>query len=226
MSVPFTVSPNLNLALQGSGPAHGGIPSPFRTSTASNSDVSSPRVREDFGPFEQSQVHDIPEDDTIDGAPDFGAESYTRPRPDGTSTGSGSDSRSRTSASNSNADSARYNHHYLSQQPLPSLHMHPDSTPFEMSASPLQKKKKSKRDKQSRLSVSTTSQSASLASPPPQQASFPFVASSEADYASHREFVASEPTPSNGGFPSAGLPGAMRRKNSEAGVFLANRGDE
>lgn len=28
------------------------------------------------------------------------------------------------------------------------------------------------------------------------------------------------------GFPSVGLPGAMRRKNSEAGVFLARRGDD
>lgn len=188
--------------------------------------MSSPRVQEEFGPFEQSQIHYNPEDDAVDGAADFGAESYTRPRPTGTSAGSGSDSRSRTSASNSNPDSARYNHHYLAQQPLPSPHMLPNPSPYDMPAAVPKKKKKSKRDKQSRLSVSTTSQSASLASPPPQQASFPFVASSEADFSNYQEFVAPQLTPSNSGFPSAGLPGAMRRNKSEAGVFLANRGDE
>ncbi|KAK7685043.1 hypothetical protein QCA50_011879 [Cerrena zonata] len=173
---------------QGSGgSAHGNIPSPFRTSTVDSSDISSPRVQEDFGPFEQSQVHENPDDDAIDGAADFGAESYTRPRPNGTS-GSGSDSRSRTSASNSNPDSARYNHHYLSQQPIPSPHMLSNAPPSEMSTPP-PKKKKSKRDKQSRLSVSTTSQSASLASPPPQQASFPFVAASEADHPGIRNWL-------------------------------------
>lgn len=212
-------------ASQGSGPTHGNIPSPFRASTVSSSDVSSPRVHEEFGPFEHSQAYANPEDDVIDGAPDFGAESYTRPRPSG-STASGSDSRSRTSASNSNPDSSRYNHHYLSQQPLPSPHMLPNPPPFEMSTPP-KKSKKSKRNKQSRLSVSTTSQSASLASPPPQPASFPVVAAPEGgDYSNYSELVAPKTHLSTGGFPSAGLPGAMRRKNSEVGVFLANRGDE
>lgn len=215
----------------GSGPEHGHIASPFQSSTAGSSDLSSPHRQEDFGPFEQSQIHDDYDADDAETG-DLDADAYTRRAPRGASMGSGSDSRSRTSASNSNPDSSRYNHYYLSQQPMQVPHMLANQPPhpFELTSSTPKKKKKSKRDKTSRQSVSTTSQSTSLASPTQQPSRIPFVpspsvASADGEYINHTEFIAPEAKPA-GGFPSVGLPGGIRRKNSEAGVFLARRGDE
>ncbi|KAI0784075.1 hypothetical protein C8Q75DRAFT_810416 [Abortiporus biennis] len=234
---------------QGSG---SGFSSPFHNSNGPGSDsTSSPMPQEDFGPFASAQQHVdmlsnlLNDEADIEGA-DFGAETYAKRVTNGNSTGTGSDSRSRTSASNSNADSSRYNHHFISQQQLYDRRMTMDGSPLishspttpTSSASvdvegeqlpPIVKKKKKPR-KSARHSISTASQSMSIPSPPPQQANFPAAIIASPEQCQHPVI---DPFPSGGfdksdGFPSVGLvaPGRMSRKNSEAGVFLARRGDE
>lgn len=224
---------SLAMALHQAGfPDHDGhTPSPFHRSMVDGADtpstaISSPAPFDDFGPFEHGQAthvqsHLDADDADFDGA-DFGGASYARRTGASNSGGTGSDSRSRTSGSISNADSSRYNHHYLAQEAAVPLPRSPHEFPV---ATDLPKKKR--KSKSAKHSVSTASQSVSLPSPPPEQSTFsPMIASQEATAA---------PTPqdfpttklSNGGFPSTGLRGpGMHRKNSEAGVFLARRGDE
>ena len=94
--------------------------------------------------------------------------------------------------------------------------------------------KKSKKPKsRSSRSGSSASQSTSVKSPPPQQTSFPDIAEHAAPEEAEEDF---SPRPdlrnslSAAGFPSTGFPStgfkdARSRKNSDAGVFLARRGD-
>lgn len=222
---------------QGSGTTYGQGPSPLHlvdTQSSTTSSVS-PLPHEEFGGFEQGQLahermfDDF--DDADDHGADFGAATYTK-RATSNSNGSGSESRSRTSASGSNADPTRYNHHYPSQ---PQPHHSRSNTVDNTSVPPLllsmegtpRRKKKSKSGRSSRHSVSSTSQSTSLASPPPQQGTFPFNAAPMlvSDENGVIQAYPQDATPTNG-FPSVGLSGAMRRKTSEAGVFLARRGDD
>ena len=223
--------------LQGSGPEYGQIPSPFRHYSTDGSDMSSPHPHEEFGPFQQG-LFQAPalidrresEETEADGA-DFGAENYNRrARSSGGSGGAGSDSRSGTSASLSNADLARYEH-YTSQRlgSLPHTPLSPQDTYVE--ATPTKKKKSRK---SGRHSTSTASQSTGPVSPPPQVQSFapqPMIATPDNGYEGQQQTVIPEAAVNSveqsktTGFPSTGLRGGMSRKNSEAGVFLARRGD-
>ncbi|TCD71007.1 ATP-dependent DNA helicase sgs1 [Steccherinum ochraceum] len=230
---------------QGSGPEYGHIPSPFRQYAGSASDISSPHTIDEFGPFEQGQHFSMPaplvlehsEEADLDGA-DFGAENYARRVPGGSSNGAGSDSRSGTSASMSNTgyNPGRYN---ISQQPLSNgqapfspLSPQGEQGPYGDDATPTRRKKSRK---SGRHSVSSTSQSTGPVSPPPHAQTFvpqPIIAGSDTGYEYQRPNVVPEGveafvdrTAPSAGFPSTGLRGGMSRKNSEAGVFLARRGD-
>jgi hypothetical protein len=141
--------------------------------------------------------------------------------------GTGSDSRSRTSGSLSNADLTHYNHHYLNQ------HHHHHAPPRSATAAPHSQPapKPKKRSKSSKHS-SSTSRSDSISTPPPHQTSFPAIAEQYDDGAPARRPHAAPLSPSSprlehpAGFPSVGFGGGrMSRKNSEAGVLLATRGE-
>jgi len=227
---------------QGSGPEYGHIPSPFRHYATDGSDMSSPHTHEEFGPFEHGQLFQAPvvlprqesEEAEMDGA-DFGAENYNRRAPGGSSNGGGSDSRSGTSASMSNIGSSRHHRQYSYQQP--STHGGAPFSPLspqDPDVTPTQRKKSRK---SARHSISTTSQSTGsgpMSPPLPAQgfAPQPLIATPENGYDyrlpgmgpdSVDSFVDSNAVSA---FPSTGLlRGGMRRKNSEAGVFLARRGD-
>lgn len=189
----------LILYLQGSGRSY----APPSTDAPSSSGYS----QDEFGPFEHAPPTPptAQEEADADGA-DFGADVYAkRPRKGSVLSRSASDSQSRTSGS-------EYNHAHVGQ-PQP----------------PLGRKQSSQR------SNSTASQSLSLSSPPAHALTFPAVTSHDMSPLPE-EVAAADAGPvitidTPGGFPSVGFPsvgftGGLRRKNSEAGVFLARRGDE
>ncbi|GJE96366.1 hypothetical protein PsYK624_125610 [Phanerochaete sordida] len=180
----------------GSGPSYVVSPS---TDAPSSSGYS----QDEFGPFEHASPlpPHVREETDADGA-DFGGDAYAqRPRRGSAMSRSASDSQSRTSGTSS-----------------AHTHAHANLPP-------------PRRPQSSRRSASSASQSLSLSSPPPHTVSFPAVA--PLDMAALAEAPADDvitiDTPGgfpSGGFPSVGFSGGMRRKNSEAGVFLARRGDE
>ncbi|EKM56322.1 uncharacterized protein PHACADRAFT_253390 [Phanerochaete carnosa HHB-10118-sp] len=185
---------------QGSGPSYVASPN---TDAFSSSDYS-----DEYGPFEHAPAVSpyVHEEADVDGA-DFGADVYAKRQRGGSAMSrSVSDSQSRTSGT----DSMQHDHSYVSQQ---------------QQQPQLGRKKSSKRSNNS-----TTSQSLSISSPPAQVVSFPVVAAhdmaplTEEAAAADAGAVITIDTPN--GFPSVGFSGGLRRKNSEAGVFLARRGDE
>ena len=177
------------------------------------------------------------DDDEEDEEGDFGAGAYARRSRGGSDSGRGSDSRSRTSTSLSSGQQGQhYNHHYISQQPLPSSAAPP----------PAQRSKSGKSGKSSRSSASKTSSSSrrshSRSSPSASQS--PSLASPVAT-----QFLEAVPAPAppratqqfegfpndlglhtagierlSSGFPSPGF-GGPRNGKRDMGAFLANRGD-
>ncbi|THH28511.1 hypothetical protein EUX98_g5680 [Antrodiella citrinella] len=221
---------------QGSGPEHGHIPSPFRHTDGS--DMSSPRLQEECGPFEHAQLFQAPivlprqelDDAEMDGA-DFGAENYARRATDGNNGGGGSDSRSATTSNTGSSSRHTRQYSYQSQTQHP-----PPFSPHDPDGTPTQPRKKSR--KSGRHSISTTSQSTGSGplSPPLSAHGFPQpkIATPENVNESQRledveGFGDQSAQAAASAFPSTGLlrgGGGMRRKNSEAGVFLARRGDD
>lgn len=190
-----------------------------------SSDGRSSITTDSFGPFERA-VHSprYPEEAVDEDDADFDALAYSKSTRVTGGSGTGSDSRSRTSGSISNTDPAHYNHHYISQQYEP--HGQPVSPLSPSGVPPRKHKKRSKSSKHS----SSTSRSESISTPPPHQTTFPAIAEHDSMPSPQKQFVASTgPARSDataGGFPSVGFGGGrISRKNSEAGVFLATRGD-
>ncbi|KAI0088951.1 hypothetical protein BDY19DRAFT_993760 [Irpex rosettiformis] len=188
-----------------------------------SSDGKSAATIDDFGPFEHAMPSPHYPQETVDeDDADFDALAYSRSSRVAGGSGTGSDSRSRTSGSISNADPSHYNHHYLSMQH--ETHSLPTSPVSPVGATPKKHKKRTKSSKHS----SSTSRSESISTPPPHQSTFPTIAEHDRIPSPQKQFVSAEPThPSETvGFPSVGFGGGrISRKNSEAGVFLATRGD-
>jgi len=200
-----------------------------------SSDGRSSATHESFGAFEQARPSpQYPEENVDEDDADFDGQVYSKPSRAIGGSGSGSDSRSRTSGSMSNADPARYNHHFLSQQEHQQYAHYNNSQagPPDVGVPPPPRKKKT-RFKSSRHSA-TTSRSDSISTPPPHYTTFPaIVEQSQDDTHSYPHPAASAVSSAAraeipvGGFPSVGFGGGrLSRKNSEAGVFLARRGDE
>ncbi|EIN09040.1 hypothetical protein PUNSTDRAFT_126189 [Punctularia strigosozonata HHB-11173 SS5] len=220
----------------------GGIPSPFKRGalpvspsvTGSDSQLS---YQQRAPQQQQQQLAPHPDvDEPLEGDADFGAESYAkRGGAAGTSDGGGSDSRSRTSGSRSNsgyapypADAtqsagvgAEYNHHFLSSQP------------------PAQAQKKSKKKKSRKSGIASNSNSShsrsdsrsvvlSPSTPafegyPAEDDTFEGYPVDDTPVKTKAPSVASATTTTS--FPSSGF-GGSRRGKSDAGVFLARRGDD
>ncbi|KIP11827.1 hypothetical protein PHLGIDRAFT_10375 [Phlebiopsis gigantea 11061_1 CR5-6] len=162
---------------------------------------------EEFGPFAHAQTLDTSLDHADVEGVDFGAEAYAKLPRRGDSSGTGSDSRSRTSGTHSHTDSVQYD--YSPARP---------GSQTTVPGAP-------RRKKSSRQSTSSASQSISVPSTPAQYTMFSTVAPSplvEEVVPSDQPIITID-TPN--GFPTVGFGGGMRRKNSEAGVFLANRGE-
>lgn len=188
-----------HLCSQGSGGSNLQSPDPTSSSGYDES--------EEFGPFAHAQTLDTSLDHADVEGVDFGAEAYAKLPRRGGSSGTGSDSRSRTSGTNSHMDSVQYDYSPArprSQTTVPGA---------------------PRRKKSSRQSTSSASQSISVPSTPAQYTMFSTVAPSplvEEVVPSDQPIITID-TPN--GFPTVGFGGGMRRKNSEAGVFLANRGE-
>lgn len=182
--------------LQGSG----GLPSPSTRGPATHSSDGRSSATTDsyYGPFEPrapAPRSSFPQE-AVDDDDDADFDGVVYSKSTRGGSGTGSDSRSRTSGSTSNAPE-HYNHHYISQS-QPQL------------PAPSKSKRRSKSSRQS----GSTARSESISTPPPYQTTFPAIAET--------------PTPTQ--FPSVGFGGAgprmgMGRKGSDAGVFLATRGD-
>ncbi|KAH8089920.1 hypothetical protein BXZ70DRAFT_954458 [Cristinia sonorae] len=238
---------------QGSGPGYGHIPSPFRNGSDVSSpytqdefgpfEQAQPSYRPPHVPLPVPVAREESEDPDVDGA-DFGAENYARRAPGGSSNGAGSDSRSGTSAASMSIAgySYSYSNRQYQQQPgmmpfSPQDHQQQQQQQQELfiDATPTRKKKKTSKSssrKSGRHSVSTTSQSTGPTSPPtvPPEIHPPVIVSPESDDAETPRIgvvvdavAAVKPVSA---FPSTGLRGGFGRKNSDAGVFLARRGDD
>jgi hypothetical protein len=203
LAMDAQVDPNGTFeGFQGSGSSHGAIPSPFRKSVPPPSESHSSGSGSGSGPRSRRLVlkdEDVVEvDEHVDA--DFDANSYARARPRSAGGSAGGSSASRSVGS---------------AEPITDI--------------PKPRRSKSGRSKSSRTKSSKTSSgtgsSATVASP--LSAGFSaqdvhVVAAEPAEWA--------HPIETGSRFPSAGLPstglGGLRRKTSDAGAFLATRGDD
>lgn len=200
--------------------------SPTSLGPGTHSSGRSSGTNDEFGPFERAPLSPRFPQEAVDedDAADFDGFAYAKTsRTVGGSASSGSGSRSRTSGSMSNVDptAAYYNHHFISKQP----HHDEVASPFPAANGPVRKKKK--RSQSSKHSSATTD---SISTPPSYQTTFPAIAEQYGgpppDMVMDRGSSIVTSHPAAGGFPSVGFGGGRpSRKNSEAGVFLASRGD-
>ena len=193
-------------------------------------------TRRPAAPLSEEYRDDIVDDgdfDEDDEEGDFGAGAYARRSRGGSDSGRGSDSRSRTSTSLSSGQQGQpYNHHYISQQPLPSAAAPP----------PAQRSKKAKKSSRSSASKTSSSSRRSHSRSSPSASQSPSLASPVAT-----QFLEAVPAPAraaqqfegfpndlglhtagierlSSGFPSPGF-GGPRNGKRDMGAFLANRGD-